>query len=283
MPGSLAPLPAYIISDAVIRALAEDMGRAGDITSTAVIPASTVLSCVIRARKPGVIAGLDLGVEAFRQIDAKVLVRRQVAEGTSVVPGDIVAAITGPARAVLSGERTALNFLGHLSGIATMTNAMVKAVAHTKARICDTRKTTPGLRALEKYAVRAGGGINHRFGLDDAILIKDNHIAAAGSITTALERARRAVGHMVRIEIEVDDLDQLDEALGADAQAILLDNMTNDQLREAVLRNRGRAVLEASGNVDLARVAGIAETGVDLISSGAITHSAPCQIGRAHV
>jgi nicotinate-nucleotide pyrophosphorylase (carboxylating) len=236
-PGALSPL---LVEDAVERALAEDLGRAGDITSAATIPADASAEAVIAARRPGVIAGLALAAAAFR-----------------------------------SAERTALNFLGHLSGVATLTRRYVDAVAHTRARITCTRKTTPGLRALEKYAVRCGGGSNHRFGLDDAILIKDNHIAVAGGVGEAVRRAKALAGHLVRIEVEVDTLDQLREALAAGAEAILLDNMEPAKLREAVAIAAGRAVLEASGGVTLDNVAAIAETGVDYISSGAITHSAP--------
>jgi len=272
----LNPLPHHLVDEAIRRALAEDLGRAGDITSAAVIDADAWISVQIAARKPGVIAGLDLAEAAFQHLDSCAVVERAVEDGTRIAPGDVVMRIEGHARGILSAERTALNYLGHLSGIATATRAMADAIAHTKARICDTRKTTPGLRALEKFAVRAGGGVNHRFGLDDAILIKDNHIAAAGGITQAVTRAREQIGHMVVIEVEVDNLDQLDEALSIGVGVILLDNMSNDQLRLAVAANAGRAVLEASGTVTLDRVAGIAETGVDLISSGAITHSAPC-------
>jgi nicotinate-nucleotide pyrophosphorylase (carboxylating) len=273
---TLAPLPPMVIAKAVETALLEDLGRAGDITTQAVITAQAQVQVTITARKPGVIAGLDLAVAAFHYLDPSVRIVRHVSDGAAVVPGTVVASIEGSARAILSAERTALNYLGHLSGIATATRALVDAVAGTKARICDTRKTTPGLRALEKYAVRAGGGVNHRFGLDDAVLIKDNHIAAVGGIARALERARTAIGHMVKIEIEVDDLDQLAQALAAGADVILLDNMSPEMLRRAVDMTQGRAVLEASGNVTLASVRAIAESGVDLISSGAITHSAAC-------
>jgi nicotinate-nucleotide pyrophosphorylase (carboxylating) len=265
-----------VVAKAVETALLEDLGRAGDITTQAVIAAQAQVQVTITARKPGIIAGLDLAVAAFQYLDPSVRIVRHLSDGTAVVPGTVVAGIEGSARAILSAERTALNYLGHLSGIATATRALVDAVAGTKARICDTRKTTPGLRSLEKYAVRAGGGVNHRFGLDDAVLIKDNHIAAVGSIARALDRARAAIGHMVKIEIEVDDLDQLREALAAGADVILLDNMSPEILRTAVEMTKGRAVLEASGNVTLASVRAIAECGVDLISSGAITHSAAC-------
>ena len=269
-------LPGALIEDLVRRALLEDFGRAGDLTSAAVVPQDARLTTAIVARNAGVLAGSNLVPECFRQIDPAVEIVQRQSDGTRLSAGGIAMIIKGPARAILTGERTALNFLGHLSGIATATRALVDAVAHTKARICDTRKTIPGLRAAEKAAVRAGGGTNHRFGLDDAVLIKDNHIAAAGGITFALQRARQAVGHMIKIEIEVDTLTQLDEALLTGADAILLDNMSLDDLREAVRRTNGKAVLEASGTITVERVAAIAETGVDLISSGWITHSAPC-------
>ncbi len=269
-------LPHFLIENAVRRALAEDLGRAGDLTAQAAVPADARLVAAIVPRKPGVLAGSALAREAFHQLDPLLEVTLHVTDGARLVPGQPAIVVKGAARAILSGERTALNFLGHLSGIATATRALVDAVAHTKARICDTRKTTPGLRALEKAAVTAGGGVNHRFGLDDAVLIKDNHIAAVGGITAALTRVRQNVGHMVKIEIEVDRLTQLDEALRAGAEVVLLDNMNLEDLAEAVRRNAGRAILEASGTVTLERVAAIAETGVDLISSGWITHSAPC-------
>jgi nicotinate-nucleotide pyrophosphorylase (carboxylating) len=271
-PGALPPL---LIEDAVERALAEDLGRAGDITSAATIPADARAEAVIAARRPGVIAGLVLAAAAFRKMDDAVAFEALVADGDRVRPGESIARVSGNARAILSAERTALNFVGHLSGIATLTRRYVDAVAHTRARITCTRKTTPGLRALEKYAVRCGGGSNHRFGLDDAILIKDNHVAVAGGVGEAVRRAKAFAGHLVGFEVEVDTLDQLREALAAGAEAILLDNMEPAKLREAVAIAAGRAVLEASGGVTLENVAAIAETGVDYISSGAITHSAP--------
>ena len=270
--GFLNPL---LVQDAVRRALEEDLGRAGDLTSHACVPAGRNAEAVIAAREPGIVAGLALAREAFRQVDADILVRTPVADGNRIEPGAVVAQISGDARAVLSAERVALNFLGRLSGIATLTSRYVAAVAHTSARICDTRKTTPTLRAFEKFAVRCGGGMNHRYGLDDAILIKDNHIAVAGGVKAALAAAKAAAGHMVVIEIEVDTLDQLDEAVAEGVDIVLLDNMRPDTLREAVRRTGNRIKTEASGGVTLETVKAIAETGVDMISVGALTHSAP--------
>ena len=270
----LTPLPHLLVQKLVHDALSEDWGRSGDVTSQAVIPAGATAHAVIRAREPGVLAGMDLMDAAFAADRSGLSVSRRKQDGDALAPGDEVAVIEGPARALLAAERVALNYLGHLSGIASKTARLVQLVAHTKAQICDTRKTTPGLRAAEKFAVRAGGGANHRFGLDDAILIKDNHIAVAGGITAALSAAQTAAGHMLAIEIEVDTLDQLDEALAAGARIVLLDNMTPDLLAEAVRRTDGRAVLEASGRVSEDTVTGIAESGVDYISVGAITHSA---------
>ncbi len=270
-----AELPKPLVEKAVRAALAEDLGRAGDITSAATIPPDTVARAVIAARKPGVIAGLDLARTAFTQMSAEIAFEAKVADGDAVTAGSTVATISGPARAILSAERVALNFLGHLSGVASATRRFADAIADTGAQIICTRKTTPGLRAFEKYAVRCGGGSNHRFGLDDAMLIKDNHIAVAGGVDAAVERARAFAGILVKIEIEVDTLDQLGEALAAGADVVLLDNMPPDLLAQAVAINQGRAVLEASGNVTLDSVAAIAATGVDFISSGWITHSAP--------
>jgi nicotinate-nucleotide pyrophosphorylase (carboxylating) len=269
---TLSPI---LVAEAVRLALAEDLGRAGDITSMATVPAEAEARAVIAARQPGTIAGLALAEAAFAVLDPTIRFRALVADGDAVAAGATVATVSGPARAILAAERTALNFLGHLSGIATATRVMADAVAHTKARITCTRKTTPGLRALEKYAVRCGGGSNHRYGLDDAILIKDNHVAIVGGVGEAIRRARVFAGHLVKIEAEVDTLDQLREALGAGADVVLLDNMTPSTLREAVAITAGKAVLEASGGITLRTVAAVAETGVDFISSGAITHSAP--------
>lgn len=270
-----AALPPPLIEDAVDRALAEDLGRAGDITSAATIPPDASADAIIAARRPGVIAGLPLAEVAFRRLDAAVAFDAAFSDGSAVEAGAVVARISGNARAILSAERTALNFLTHLSGIATLTRRYVDAVAHTRARITCTRKTIPGLRALQKYAVRCGGGSNHRFGLDDAILIKDNHLAVSGGVAEAIRRAKAFAGHLTTIEVEVDTLDQLQEALAAGAQVVLLDNMAPAMLREAVAIAAGRAVLEASGGITLDTVAAVAETGVDYISSGAITHSAP--------
>lgn len=270
--GFINPL---LIDDAVRRALDEDLGRAGDITTLATIPADATAETVIATRKPGVVAGLPVAATAFRILDPAVRFEAVAQDGAALGPGDVVARISGPARSVLSAERVALNFLGRMSGIATLTAAYVAKVAHTRARIVCTRKTTPNLRAFEKYAVRCGGGANHRYGLDDAVLIKDNHIAVAGGIAPALRAAKAAVGHLVKIEIEVDTLDQLDEVIAEGADVVLLDNMGPDLLREAVRRVAGRMATEASGGVNLDTVKAIAEAGVDMISVGALTHSAP--------
>ncbi|MBU6156864.1 MAG: carboxylating nicotinate-nucleotide diphosphorylase [Alphaproteobacteria bacterium] len=270
------PLPAFLVADAVRSALAEDLGRAGDITTAATVPASARAHAVLAAREPGRIAGLDFCIAAFRTLDPSIDVSISVPDGADVARGEAIAVIRGPARPILSAERVALNFTGRLSGIATATAHLVSLVAGTPARVTCTRKTTPGLRAFEKYAVRCGGGYNHRFALDDGILIKDNHIVAAGGLTRAIAAARSSAGHMVHVEVEVDRLDQLEEALAAGANSILLDNMSPDLLREAVRRTGGRAVLEASGNINATTIAAVAATGVDLISSGAITHSAKC-------
>jgi nicotinate-nucleotide pyrophosphorylase (carboxylating) len=273
---ALAPPPPGLIDEAVRRALAEDLGDAGDITSAAVIPADRQARAVIAARKPGVIAGLAVAAHAFHLIDPAVRIVHRVVDGETVAAGAVLLELSGPARAIATAERVALNFLGHLSGVATATAELARAIAHTKARICCTRKTTPGLRALEKYAVRCGGGVNHRFGLYDAVLIKDNHIVAAGGVAEAIAAARAGAGHMVKIEVEVDTLAQLDVALAARADVILLDNMDAATLREAVGRVAGRAVTEASGSITKATAPALAEAGVDLLSSGAITHSAAC-------
>lgn len=271
----LPVLPTLLVDAAVRNALAEDFGRAGDITSLATIPPGRTARATLGARVEGVLCGMGLARAAFAATDPGLRFEATLADGHRLRPGETIATIEGDARALLSAERTALNFLMHLSGVASLTARFAGAVAHTKARVCCTRKTVPGLRALEKYAVRCGGGANHRFGLDDAILIKDNHIAVAGSVTAALEAAKAYAGHLVAIEIEVDTLDQLREALAAGADAVLLDNMNPDTLREAVAINAGRARLEASGNVDLDTVASIAESGVDYISTSKITMSAP--------
>ena len=273
--------PGAFLSPMVLRgvvrdALDEDLGRAGDITSAATIPAGREAKAKLVARKPGVIAGLNCAEEAFYALDRKIAFKATVRDGAKVAAKELLAEISGDARNILSGERVALNFLGHLSGIATLTAAYADKIKHTKAKIVDTRKTTPGLRALEKYAVRCGGGVNHRMGLDDALLIKDNHIAVAGGIAQVLKTARAAVGHLVKIEIEVDTLSQFEEVLKAGgADVVMLDNMDPATMKRAVEMNAGRLVLEASGGVSLDTVAAIAGSGVDVISVGALTHSAP--------
>jgi nicotinate-nucleotide pyrophosphorylase (carboxylating) len=273
-PGAL--LSPLVIQDAVKRALEEDLGRAGDVTSSATLPEGIQAKAKLVARKSGTIAGLPCAARAFRSLAPNIRFEAKARDGDRVKANTTLAVIEGPAIAILSGERVALNFLGHLSGIATLTAAYAAKIAHTNAKITDTRKTTPGLRALEKYAVRCGGGVNHRFGLDDAVLIKDNHIAVAGGVAKALDAARAAVGHLVKVEIEVDTLDQLREVLASGkADVVLLDNMAPEQLREAVVLCKGKIVTEASGGVTLETVAAIAECGVDVISSGALTHSAP--------
>ena len=279
-PASLLQPDAFLsplaIEEAVQRALDEDLGRAGDITSIAAIPETTPAHAIMVARQAGVIAGLPLAVATLQKLSADINIQAHVRDGAAVANGAHVLTISGPARAVLAGERTALNFVGRLSGIATLTADYVRHTAGTKLRVCCTRKTTPGLRALEKYAVRCGGGFNHRFGLDDAILIKDNHIAVAGGIRPVLERAKAAAGHLVKIEIEVDTLDQLREVLAVGlADAVLLDNMDTATLRQAVAMVDGKLPLEASGGITLDTIAAIAATGVDYASSGWITHSAP--------
>jgi len=269
----LSPLA---IDEAVRRALNEDLGRAGDITSIATIPETTPAHAILIARQPGVIAGLPLAVATFQTLSPDINIHAHIRDGATVAAGVHVLTISGPARAMLAGERTALNFVGRLSGIATLTSDYVRHTAGTKLRICCTRKTTPGLRALEKYAVRCGGGFNHRFGLDDAILIKDNHVAVAGGITAVLQRARTHAGHLVKIEVEVDTLAQLREVLDTGlADVVLLDNMDIATVTEAVRLANGRVVLEASGGVTQSSIANIAATGVDYASSGALTHSAP--------
>jgi len=270
----IEPLPDLLIEPVVLAALEEDLGRAGDLTSQACIPADARFAAVFAARKPGVIAGLDCARIAIEALDPSAEVRLLAADGDNVSAGARLAWAEANARALLSAERTALNLLGRLSGVATLTRAYVDAVAGTEARIVDTRKTTPGLRALEKYAVRCGGGVNHRFGLDDAILIKDNHVAACGSVGEAVRRAKAAAGHLVKVEVEVDNLVQLDEALAEMPDVVMLDNFSLDDLKKAVLKAAGRVVLEASGGVTLETVRAIAETGVDVISVGALTHSA---------
>jgi nicotinate-nucleotide pyrophosphorylase (carboxylating) len=270
-------LPELMIERVVREALLEDLGRAGDITTDSIVARDAMSTCVIAAREAGVVAGCDAARLAFRLLDPNILVTISRPDGSRVVPGDIVLRLQGRTRAILSAERVALNLMCHLSGVATCTASLVDAARPHKARIVCTRKTTPGLRALEKHAVRAGGGANHRFGLDDAVLIKDNHVAAAGGVRAAIERARASVGHLVKVEVEVDTLQQLEEVLAIEhgADAVLLDNMSPDQLRQAVAMVQGRLITEASGRVTAASVPAIAATGVDLISAGWITHSAP--------
>jgi nicotinate-nucleotide pyrophosphorylase (carboxylating) len=269
----LSPLE---IDAVVTRALAEDLGRAGDITSIATIPEDTPARAIVVARQAGVISGLPFVAASFEKLAPDIAIAAQARDGAVVAAKTSLMTVTGPARAVLSAERVALNILGRLSGIASATHEFVRRVKGTKLRICCTRKTTPGLRSIEKYAVRCGGGFNHRFGLDDAILIKDNHIAVAGGIRPVLERAQAVAGHLVKIEIEVDTLDQLAEVIEAGiADVVLLDNMDPATLRKAVAMVAGKFVLEASGGVTLDQIAEIAATGVDYASSGWITHSAP--------
>jgi nicotinate-nucleotide pyrophosphorylase (carboxylating) len=278
LPMSLLRADAFLspleIEAAVTRALEEDLGRAGDITSIATIPEDLEGRATVVVRRTGVIAGLPLVAATFLRLAPEIAVAPHARDGEPVRRGGNLMTISGNARAILGAERVALNFLGHLSGIATATAAFVARIAHTKARIVCTRKTTPGLRALEKYAVRCGGGYNHRFGLDDAILIKDNHIAVAGGIKAVLERAKQAAGHLVKIEIEVDSLEQLKEVLDVGlAGVVLIDNFDLQSMRKAVAMVSGRLVIEASGGITLETAAAIAETGVDYLSSGALTHS----------
>ena len=272
-------LPDIMIEPVVRMALAEDLGRAGDVTAQACIPQDSRMRAIVGARKPGVLAGIGCMRLAVLAMDPQASVTIHVQDGEAFEAGTALAEVEGDARALLSAERTGLNLLGRLSGIATLTRDYVRAVQGTNARIADTRKTTPGLRALEKHAVVCGGGINHRFGLDDAILIKDNHVAVCGGVEAAVTRARALAGHLMKIELEVDGLAQLDQALamvdqGGGPDVIMLDNFTRDMLRQAVATVAGRVTLEASGGVNLTTVRGIAETGVDVISVGALTHSA---------
>lgn len=268
-------LPPHLVQQAVALALAEDLGQAGDLTSQATIGPQATARALINSRQSGIVCGFDLAREAFAQSGVALNIETPVRDGDAIEPGMALLRVSGNARAILASERVALNFMTHLSGIATLTRAFVDAVAGSGARICCTRKTLPGLRALEKYAVRCGGGHNHRFGLSDAILIKDNHIAVAGGVAAAVHAARSYAGHLVAIEVEVDTLEQLREALDAGASAVLLDNMDNPTLAQAVAITEGRAKLEASGNVTLERVGSIARTGVNYISTSRITMAAP--------
>ncbi len=273
---TLNPLPRVMLEPLVRSALLEDLGRAGDVTSDALIPSTEQATFALTAREPGVVAGLDLARLAFHLADntGALDVTAYRSDGDRVSPGDVLATVSGSARSILTGERVALNFLGHLSGVATATATIADAIAHTHASVCCTRKTTPGLRAVEKYAVRAGGGANHRFGLDDAILVKDNHIATAGSIATAVQRAKGAAGHLMAIEVEVDGLEQLAELLHDPVTAVLIDNFTPEMAAEAVRMVDGAMVVEASGRVNAATAPALADAGVDIISVGWITHSA---------
>lgn len=272
----LPPLPRLMVEPIVRAALLEDLGRAGDLTTDSIVPAEARFSGAIVARQSGVVAGTLTALLAFELLDPAIRVRILRPDGSAITPGEAVIALDGPARAILSAERVALNLLCRLSGVATATASLVEAAQpYGKARIVCTRKTTPGLRSLEKHAVRAGGGANHRFGLDDAVLIKDNHVAVAGGVGSAIRRARAGVGHLVKIEVEVDTLAQLDEALAVGADAVLLDNMTPETLSRAVAMIDGRAVSEASGRITRETVGAVAASGVDLISTGWITHSAP--------
>lgn len=272
---AVAPLPTPLVERAVREALAEDLGLVGDVTTNATIPAAQIARAVIAARRAGIACGNALAAQTFRALDPGIVYTVLIPDGAAVGPDDVIAEIAGNARAILTGERVALNFMGRMSGIATLTQRYVAAVAGSKAAIVDTRKTTPGQRAFEKYAVRCGGGHNHRIGLFDAVLIKDNHIVAAGGVAAAVEAARGACGHMVKIEVEVDTLDQLEAVMAFDVDAVLLDNMAPQMLQQAVSIVAGRALTEASGGVTLETVAAIARSGVDLISVGALTHSAP--------
>ncbi len=274
MSGASACLPDILIEPVIRAALLEDLGRAGDITTDAIVPATLVASGEIVAREPGTVAGVRAAELAFLLLDPAMRSCILAPDGARVACGDVVMRLNGSARVLLSGERVALNTLCRLSGIATATAELVAAVEGHGVTITCTRKTTPGLRALEKAAVRAGGGANHRFGLDDAVLIKDNHIALAGGVVPAMERARRSVGHLVKIEVEVDTLEQLAEAMSVSPDAVLLDNMTPAQLKDAVAVVDGRAITEASGRITLATAAAVAATGVDIISVGWLTHSA---------
>ena len=269
----VSPLPRVMIEAQVRDALIEDLGRAGDITSDAIIPAATKAETALIARKPGVVAGLDVALLAFELIDPAIKAGVAKPDGSRLEKGELIATIAGPARGILTAERVALNFLCHLSGIASATATVVDAVKGTKAHVICTRKTLPGLRNLQKYAIRVGGGFNHRYGLDDAVLIKDNHIAAAGGIRQAVERVRGAIGHLIKIELEVDTLEQLEEGLAVGVDAILLDNMDVEQMRRAVAIVNGRAVTEASGGITPQTAPAIAATGVDLLSLGWLTHS----------
>lgn len=273
---SFSPAPNLLVKEAVINALKEDLGLAGDITTNSIFNDQQIGTATLRARETGILAGSQFVDATFRELNPNSELNWKKRDGDALAPKDIIATIKAPVKTLLTGERVALNFLGHLTGIASLTNQYVKKISHTDAKIVDTRKTTPGLRFAEKYAVRAGGGENHRFRLDDAILIKDNHIAFAGGINNAIEKAKEANGHMVKIEVEVDTIDQLKECLSHKIDVVLLDNIPPDLLKEAVKLIDGKFTSEASGGVNLDTVKEIAETGVDIISVGALTHSATC-------
>ncbi len=269
-----SPLPPIMIEPPVRAALLEDLGRAGDLTTDAIVPPHTIARCVLSARQAGVVAGLDFAATAFRLIDPRIELTVSLPDGSRLHSGAEIATVTGPARGILTAERVALNFLCHLSGVASATRGIADAIEGTKAQVCCTRKTMPGLRFAQKYAVRVGGGSNHRFGLDDAVLIKDNHVAIAGGVRPAVERARAGVGHLVKIELEVDTLAQLEEALTLGVDAVLLDNMGPNMLHQAVTMVNGRAITEASGGIRMDTAPAIAASGVDLLSVGWLTHSA---------
>jgi nicotinate-nucleotide pyrophosphorylase (carboxylating) len=270
----MAALPDFMLEPLVRAALLEDLGRAGDITTQAIVPPGIRARTQLVARRAGVLAGLDVARLAFHLMDRDMVFETRRGDGARLVPGDVIATLDGNARAMLIAERTALNFLCHLSGVATATAAVVDTVRPYGTQVTCTRKTMPGMRMLQKYAVRVGGGSNHRFGLDDAVLIKDNHIAIAGGLRPALERARAGVGHLVKIEVEIDTLAQLDEALALGVDVILLDNMPPAVLREAVRRANGQAITEASGGITPDNAAEVAATGVNLMAIGWLTHSA---------
>ncbi|WP_428535427.1 carboxylating nicotinate-nucleotide diphosphorylase [Rhodopila sp.] len=277
-------LPTLMIEPVVRAALLEDLGRAGDLTTDAIVPADSRARCALVARQSGVVAGLDFAAMAFRLIDPAIEIDVTLPDGSRLRQGDRIATISGPARGILTSERTALNFLCHLSGVASATRGIADAIEGTQAQVCCTRKTMPGLRFAQKYAVRVGGGSNHRFGLDDAVLIKDNHVAIAGGVRHAVERARAGVGHLVKIELEVDTLAQLQEALTLNVDAVLLDNMGPDMLRQAVEMVGGRAITEASGRIRPDTAPAMAASGVDLLSVGWLTHSATVlDIGLDHL
>lgn len=269
------PLPQLVYQQTVRDALREDLGRAGDLTSDAIVPPEKLVGARIVTRRNGTVAGGEVAISVFRELDPSVEVEILVEDAERAHAGEAILQLRGSARSILSAERTALNLFGHLCGIATLTYAYVQAVAGSGARVVCTRKTTPGLRALEKYAVRCGGGANHRFGLDDAVLIKDNHLAVAGGVRAAVALARKSVGHLVKIELEVDTLEQLGEGLELGVDAVLLDNMDAETLGRAVTMVGGRCTTEASGGIDLETASAVAAAGVDLLSVGALTHSAP--------